>query len=626
MCRTFVYRGPDGDGIYTGCRQNHDGAACHFGLGHRRLSIIDLSQAGHQPMCNEDGTVWIVYNGEIYGYHDIRKALIEKGHRFKSNTDTEVIVHLYEEEGTDAVKRLNGMFAFALWDERIGRLWLCRDRLGIKPLVYRWDGKTLTFGSEIKALLATFEDSKELDETALQLYMAFSYVPAPHTIFKNIRKLGPGKSLIYENGEVEMAPYWSVPSAASDDLNRLPPGELVRVVTPRLVDTLNRAVADRMIADVPLGAFLSGGIDSSIVVALMARNTSEKIKTFSIGFSGDALFDETRYAREVARMNGTDHHEFKLCAQDMTDVLEEVLSAFDEPFSDSSAIPTYLVSRETRKYVTVALSGDGGDELFAGYRSYLAWYWFDRYMRIPETFRTGVLERLIDLLPDSRETGITEFARRLKKFVHGTKGDTTQRLLNLKEIYPSQLRERLIAPLLGRIGPALVDPALSHIGRFVDCFGSDPINRALYTDVCDSLPGDMLTKVDWMSMRNSLEVRVPFLDHRVVELAFSIPGDIKMKSGVTKFLLKEAFRSMLPQSLYRRPKAGFEIPISRWLRTDMAFLIDQHLNFARLRGQGIFDAGLVKTLVAEFIGGGRDNAWLLWNLIVFQSWYDRNFG
>ena len=380
MCRSFSYRGPDDHGVYTTDPVADNGGQISLGLGHQRLSIIDLSPAGHQPMTNEDGTIWITYNGEVYNFKELRADLKRKGHIFKSATDTEVILHLYEEEGIEAIHRLNGMFAFALWDENRSRLWVCRDRIGIKPLVYYWDGKHFAFASEIKALLKDPAVTKELDHEALYLYLTFSYVPAPHTMFRGVRKLEPGHFIILEQGKLTIKKYWDVDKTIAQNRSSLPFAEQEGIFKKRLYEYLNDAVCKRLIADVSLGAFLSGGIDSSTIVALMARNSSQPVKTFSIGFKDAELYDETDYAREVADYFKTDHHEFKLTYRDMLDVLPDVLATFDEPFADSSAIPTYIVSRKTRKYVTVALSGDGGDELFAGYRSYLGEYWYKRYM------------------------------------------------------------------------------------------------------------------------------------------------------------------------------------------------------------------------------------------------------
>jgi asparagine synthase (glutamine-hydrolysing) len=625
MCRSFLYRGPDDEGIYIS-RATDDGTKPKpgVGFGHQRLSIIDLSDAGQQPMSNEDGTIWITYNGEIYNFRQLADELKEKGHEFKSDTDTEVILHLYEEEGTNAVKRLNGMFAFAIWDENINRLWVCRDRIGIKPLVYYWNSKHFTFASEIKALLTDPHISKELDYEALQLYLAFNYVPAPYTIFKGIKKLEPGKYLLLQDGNVEIKTYWEPPDSIDPVIASLPVEDQIEQFKDPLYEGINDAVSYRMIADVPLGAFLSGGIDSSIIVALMARNSSRPVKTFSIGFEDDPLYDETQYAREVSERYGTDHHEFKLGYKDMLDVLPDVISAFDEPFADSSAIPTFIVAQETKKYVTVALSGDGGDELFAGYRSYLSEYWYNRYMQIPGLFRKGLIENLIKVLPDSRDVKILEYIRRLKKFIKATKGSFPERLLALKEIFPEEIRKNLLLNNYNN-GNRSRDLSLGWINKLLDCYNGDRINSMLYSDLKDSLPGDMLTKVDWMSMKNSLEVRVPLLDHRVVELAFRMKGSLKLNNGRTKYILKEAFKDLLPSSLYNRPKAGFEVPISRWLKTDLKFLIDDYLSKEKLKEQGIFDSEIIDDLIQKHLSNKTDTSWMLWNLIVFQNWYQNYF-
>jgi asparagine synthase (glutamine-hydrolysing) len=333
MCRSFSYRGPDDYGFYISRPSgNGDKHQPRMGFGHQRLSIIDLTDAGRQPMSNEDGRLWITYNGEIYNYRELADELKKKGHQFKSDTDTEVILHLYEEEGENAVKRLNGMFAFAIWDENINRLWVCRDRIGIKPLVYHWDGEHFNFASEIKAILTDPNISKELDYEALQLYLAFNYVPAPYTIFKGIKKLEPGKYLLLQDGNVEIKTYWEPPDSVDPVIASLHPEDQIEQFRGPLYDGINDAVSSRMISDVPLGAFLSGGIDSSIIVALMARSSNRSVKTFSIGFKDDHLFDETHYAREVSERYGTEHHEFKIDYQDMLDVLPDVIETFDEPF------------------------------------------------------------------------------------------------------------------------------------------------------------------------------------------------------------------------------------------------------------------------------------------------------
>jgi asparagine synthase (glutamine-hydrolysing) len=609
MCNRIARRGPDDMGIFL---SEANGSGVQVGLGHQRLTIIDLSAAGRQPMANEDGNIWLTYNGEIYNYKELRRELQAKGHRFRSESDTEVVIHLYEEEGLEAVKRFNGMFAFGLWDDKKQRLWLCRDRVGIKPLVYSWDGARLIFASEIKALLADPTVDKELDREALMLYLAFNYVPAPLTMFRGIRKLEPGCSLVFEDGKLAVSRYWSLPQ-----LPESPEPADVGRLQRRLVDTLSAAVSGCMLADVPVGAFLSGGIDSGIVVALMARQSSKPVKTFTIAVDDDPRFDESLAARRVADMYRTEHHEIRVRQRDMLDVLPEVLDALDEPFADSSAIPTYLVSRETRRHVKVALSGDGGDELFAGYRSYLGEYWRARYRMVPALLRESIIEPVIAALPDSRETRIGETLRRAKKFIRATHGPFDERLLALKEVFPAPTRGKLLTG-----GCNGTDPALAWVRHLLSRSTGDAINRMLAADLIDSLPGDMLAKVDLMSMRNSLEVRVPLLDHRVVELAFAIPGPEKLRRGITKHVLKETFKNLLPPGHTRQPKAGFEIPISRWLRTDLRFMVDRYLSEERIRDQGIFDVAVVQDLVRSHRQAKTDTSWMLWNLIAFQHGFD----
>jgi asparagine synthase (glutamine-hydrolysing) len=623
MSRAISYRGPDDSGTYFSHNGNNPKSEFGVGFGHKRLSIIDLSNSAHQPMSNEDNTVWITYNGEIYNFNELKTELERKGHVFKSCSDTEVIIHSYEELGLEAIQRLNGMFAFAVWDNQLKRLWVGRDRIGIKPLVYFWDGKHFIFASEIKALLADPIVSKEIDFEALYMYLTFNYIPAPYTIFKGIRKLEPGHYLTIENGNLNISKYWDTPLDNDAELSRLSLKDQEEEYKKNLHTALDQAVKARMIADVPLGAFLSGGIDSSIIVALMSRHASRPFKTFSIGYKDDGIYDETGYAKAVARKYHTEHREFKLSYQDMLGVLPDILSSFDEPFADSSAIPTFIVSRETRNHVTVALSGDGGDELFAGYRSYLAEFWFKKYMMIPGLLREGLAERIINLLPDSRDTRCLECIRRLKKFIKGTKGSFADRVLSLKEVFPKDVRHKILLEKASANSDH--DLSLAWVDRLLSSHAGDRLNRILYSDLKDSLPGDMLTKVDWMSMINSLEVRVPFLDHRLVELAFKMPGCLKLKNGKTKYILKETFKDLLPPMIYRRSKAGFEVPISRWLKNELKYLLDQYLAEDRIQNQGIFDPGIIKQLVGNHLSGKTDTSWMLWNIIVFQSWYENYF-
>lgn len=612
MTGLLSHRGPDGEGTYL-----HRGSRVSAGLGHRRLSIIDVSDAGRQPMANEDGTLRLVYNGEIYNFQSLREDLEKKGHRFRSRTDSEVILHLHEEEGIRGISKLRGMFAFALWDEKAESLLLVRDRVGIKPLVYYWDGRTLLFASEIKCILEDPSVPKEIDGEALELYLTFNYIPSPHTIFRHIRKLKPAHALVLRDGALEEAAWWNVdpdrpiqgpvPANMEDQKNEL-------------FAALEDAVRSHLVADVPVGAFLSGGIDSSIVVGLMSRHSGRPVKTYSIGYSDMPFYDETPYARDVAALNGTDHHEIILSASDVLSAVPDVLNSFDEPFADSSAIPTFLVSRETARHVKVALSGDGGDELFAGYRMYAGEYWYSMYRFIPSVLRRRLIEPLLLSLPDSRDRLASDYSRRIKKFLSGAGEHFEDRFLSWNVIFPREQR----LELLQRPGQPFSDPGRRILSDRLGEFQGDAVNRMLYAHFKESLPGDMLHKVDAMSMLHALEVRVPILDHRVCELAFSLPGDVKMKRGYGKRLLIETFRHLLPPSLHRRPKRGFEVPISVWMKRDLKYLLDDYLSRDRIRRQGIFCCDMIDRMVQDLMSRRSDTSWQLWNLIVFQNWYDRH--
>ncbi|MFC1863002.1 asparagine synthase (glutamine-hydrolyzing) [Thermodesulfobacteriota bacterium] len=613
MTRSLSYRGPDDEGIF--CQPP-------VGLGHRRLSIIDLSPSGHQPMSNEDGSIWMVFNGEIYDFEKLRDMLKAKGHRLKSRTDCEVIIHLYEEEGIRCIERLNGMFAFALWDAGKKQLFLVRDRLGIKPIQYFWDGHTLIFASEIKAILQDPHVSRKIDQQALDLYLTLNYIPAPWTIFQNIRKLEPSTYLIANEEGISVETYWDIKS----DLYPKTGGaeeENLEDQKSHLYTLMEGAIKRRLISDVPLGAFLSGGLDSSIIVALMARNSNRAVKTFSIGYKELPSFDETRYARDVANLYNTDHHEFKLGYQDILDVFPLVLENLDEPFADSSAVPTYIVSRETRNHVTVALSGDGGDELFAGYRMYQGEYWSRYYSLIPKAIRDNLIAPLVNTLPDARDKPSLEKVRRLKKFIKGMSSSFPERFYGWREIFPFSTRQQLLRE------PPGINLCLDLVHKTFrskkEHFPSDIINLMLYMDVKGLLHGDMLNKVDQMSMANSLEVRVPFLDHTVVEYVFNLGGDLKLKGRNGKYILMETFKDLLPQSLHNRPKWGFEMPIGAWLRNELKFLIDEYLVEDRIIKQGLFNFEIINRLVDLHMSGRQDTSWQLWNLIVFQYWYHRYF-
>ncbi|ODS31244.1 MAG: asparagine synthase [Candidatus Scalindua rubra] len=622
MCKSFAYRGPNDEGVFVSSKSQK--SKIHVGLGHTRLSVIDLSDAGHQPMCNEEEDIWLVYNGEIYNFKEIKTELEAKGHRFRSNTDSEVIIHLYEDEGISCLKKLNGMFAFGIWDERLQKLWLCRDRLGIKPLVYYWDGHTLIFSSEIKGILCNPDVIKEMDWTSLELYLTFNYIPAPKTIFKNIKKLEVGHYLLAERKTIAIKKYWDI---STDNIllkNKLEKShERIDFYKEKLYRLMEKAVLRRLISDVPLGAFLSGGIDSSIIVGLMARNSERSVKTFSIGYKDLPFFDETKYSREVAKFNKTEHYEFKLSYKDILDSFPTVLEMLDEPFADSSAIPTYAVSQETKRHVTVTLAGDGADELFAGYRIYQGEYLAKYYSALPYVLRERIIEPFINLLPDSRDKRYSEYGRRFKKFVRGMSSSFAERFYSWQEIFPANIRRKLIKrhlqnEIFFQTGQEIISQKLNE-------FAGDDINRMLYVDVKNSLPGDMLTKVDLMSMRNSLEVRVPFLDHEVVEFAFEMEGDVKLKRLKRKYILMETFKDILPPLLHNRSKWGFEMPIGAWLRKELKFLIDDFLSRDFINKQGFFEYEVIDCLIKKHLSKKMDTSWQLWNLIVFQHWYKKYF-
>jgi len=558
----------------------------------------------------------MVVNGELYNFVTFRKELMARGHHFASRTDSEVILHLFEEQGAAAIDRLVGMFALAIWSETSRTLVLARDPVGIKPLVYYADTKRFVFASELKALLADPAVPKEIDTEALDLYLSLNYIPAPWTIFRNIRKLRPGHILTVHDGTVTESRYWDI--AATSTASCAPePGDFNQA-TAQLFNTLDDAVKSQMVADVPLGAFLSGGIDSSVIVGLMARHASKPVKTYTIGYTDMPMFDETAYARQVAAFHKTEHHEIMLDSRAILGSVPDVLASLDEPFGDSSAVPTYVVSRETARDVSVALSGDGGDELFAGYRMYQGEAWHRRYRRIPRFLREKLIEPALLALPNARDNPATERFRRMQKFIRGAKDSLPARFMAWNEIFPAATQETLLDRSF-RAAEAQAPPLFAAALSALD---ADPINRMLYADLKISLPGDMLWKVDMMSMRHALEVRVPLLDPRVVELAFRIGGGWKIRHGRGKYIFIETFKDLLPKSLHRRPKWGFEMPVSRWLKTDLHGLIDAYLAPDRIRKQGIFNASVIGTLVGNLMENRTDTSWQLWNLIAFQAWHE----
>jgi asparagine synthase (glutamine-hydrolysing) len=647
MTDAIRHRGPDDAGIYlssprhrsTGFQpvrkgntlsgQSHDarvGNPCydeiaHAALGFRRLSIIDLA-GGHQPLSNEDGTVWIVFNGEIYNYRELRPELEAAGHTFATHTDTECIVHLYEEHGVDCVDHLRGMFAFAIWDDRRKRLFMARDRLGQKPLFYRQEPDRLLFASELKAILQVPGLPRELDPAALDMYLTYQYVPDPHCILKGYHKLPPAHRAVWEDGELTIERYWRPPyrdevaqmmqEGWDLDLADEASHEQWRTM---LRETLTEAVRLRMRSDVPLGAFLSGGIDSTIIAGLMQSLSDEPIHTFSIGFPIKE-FDETSYAREAAAKLGTRHHEY-VVEPSAIDLLPKIIWHYDEPFSDSSAIPTMYLAEVTRREVTVALSGDGGDELFAGYERYQAVKLAQRFDLLPASLRKVFAWKLWQRIPSSGEQ--RSLPRRIKRFIDALGQSPELRYLRWIGIFDRSWREELYTDeLKSRIDWSASDRVL--LDAYEECPDRDFITRTTCADVLTYLPFDILKKVDIATMACSLEARSPFLDHRVVELAARMPIELKLQGRRGKVILTETFADLLPESIQTRAKMGFGVPIGPWFRGELKDLLIDSLLSERAMSRGYFRRQAVQRLIDEHLSGQWDHSYRLWNLLCLEQW------
>jgi len=604
------HRGPDDEGYLS---------EPGVGLGFCRLAILDLTPAGHQPMTNEDGTVWLIFNGEIYNFQELLPALEQAGHHFRSRSDSEVIIHAYEEWGVECIRRFNGMFAFALWDRRKRRVLIARDRLGVKPCYYWSDGTYFAFSSELKALLAFPKVPRALNLAALQTYLTFEYIPAPESIFQGVQKLLPGHFLdIRLDGSTQgrktadwhPQQYWDVSFSRTGDI------ECEEDYVQELGVLLKQAVARRLVSDVPLGVFLSGGTDSSSVVAMMAETSPTRLKTFSIGFE-EKTFNELGYARIVARHFDTEHHE-ELLRPDIHALLQHVADALDEPFADASALPTYLVSQTARKHVTVALAGDGGDELLAGYE----WYRAQKFAaatfdRLPSGTRRQLSELAARIPPTAKKKGALNMARRfldvasLPAEMQHTRWQTFWREAELADLLSILPQERI--------------PALDR--RTLELFrasgGQHPLDQQQYADIKRYLPDDILFKVDRMSMANSLEARGPFLDYTLVEFAARLPPHLRLHKLTNKYLLRQMIASKLPYETLHRPKLGFNIPYKLWLRKELRGLLLDALSPTRLSQQGLFQPAYVQKLVSEHLEGIRDHAHKLWQLLMFQLWAER---
>ena len=601
MCDVIYHRGPDDEGVYVNR---------NCGIAMRRLSIIDLV-TGKQPISNETGDVWIVFNGEIYNHKEIRAELEAKGHKFATNTDTESIVHAYEEFGEACVEKLNGMFAFAIWDKRKNELFLARDRLGIKPLYYLFDKKRLVFGSEIKSILQAGDIPKRIDLQALDNFLTFEYIPAPLSIFQDIKKLAPGHTLTMKNNEIFIRKYWDleVKKTEADFFQR----------KEALRNMLQDAVKIRLMSDVPLGAFLSGGIDSSTIVALMSKVMDRPVKTFSIGFE-DQTYNELEYARLIAKKYNTEHQEF-IIQPNAVELADHLLQYLDEPFGDFSIFPTYLVSKMAREYVTVILSGDGGDELFAGYDTYIADQMADRFVKLPGFFRNKMLAPFLNAIPPSpKKKGLIN---RAKRFVEGMRlPDDLQHTRWM--IFLQQLEREMLFTDDMKSGMVEKD-AYKFVRDYfknVTPQTSDKINQQMYVDVKTYLVDNILVKVDRMSMATSLEARVPFLDHRMVELAATIPGAEKLKGKNSKMILKQSMEELLPHEILYRGKEGFSIPIKNWIKEELKPMMMDTLSPEKIKREGFFNVDFVEKLKNEHLKGRENHSHRLWALMIFGKWYD----
>jgi asparagine synthase (glutamine-hydrolysing) len=599
MCAAIRHRGPDAFGAWV-----HD----NVGLGIQRLRVIDIA-TGDQPIFNEDRSVVVVLNGEIYNFQTLRSQLVQRGHTFRTHSDTEVIVHLYEEQSVDCVKLLTGMFSFALWDTKRQQLLIARDRVGEKPLFYAYRDGMLTFGSEIAAVLQDRTIPRELDHEALDCYYAYQYIPAPWSAFAAVRKLNSGSRLIWRAGRVVEERYWALEYGPKRVVND------VRELHDEIRATLSNAVADRMVADVPLGIFLSGGIDSSAVLAAAARNTSERLKTFSIGFADEA-YNELPAARELATMYATDHHEY-VVEPDAIHLLPRIARQYGEPFADSSAIPTFYLAELSRRHVTVALTGDGGDESFGGYQRYANNLIASRVDRIPIGARR-LMDAVARRIPDGRRRD--SIGNRVKRYSQFLALSSMQRYAADMSYFPEWERQALYTPeyraqLRESRAPEVISDPWSGASRF------GLVDSMLATDVVTYLPGDLLVKVDIATMAHSLEARAPLLDPTLMELAARLPGDLKVQGAHKKVVLRDALTEWLPRSVLDRPKQGFAVPLARWFREELRDHAREVLLDERTDRRGYFRRDYLERMLERHSSGQEDNSYRIWAIMVSEIWH-----
>ena len=605
----LVHRGPDDAGEFI---RPVDEKGPFVFFGHRRLSIIDLG-TGHQPLSNEDETVWVVFNGEIYNFRELRRELKGRGHQFRTQSDTEVIVHAYEEYREDCFKYFNGMFAIGIWDEKDNRLILARDRIGKKPLYYSLIDKTLIFASELKGIMAYPSFPRKVDAISLMKYLFFEFIPCPHTIFENAMKIPAASYLVWNDKGIEIRQYWSPFDARMD---KEKPSEAEAEL--RTMELLKESVRRRLVSDVPLGIFLSGGIDSSTVAALAQKEVPGKIKTFSIGFE-DSSFDESKYAALVSKYIGTEHYEQTMTPADLLNIIPGLPEILDEPMADASILPTYLLSKFTRSHVTVALGGDGGDELFAGYPTYLAHKFAHRYDRYLGFFHPAV-NFLGNLLPVSDDNISFDF--KVKKFLSGTGyPDGIRNSIWLGSFPFSEIQKVLSAEVQSQFSQdRLVEDVHLHEREYPY---DDRITKLQYLDLRLYLQESILVKVDRASMACSLEVRAPFLDHELVEFVMGLPSHYKLSGMTSKYILKKALKDTIPNEIIHRKKKGFGVPIAKWVKGELRGLFEELLSPRRIEEEGFLRPEYVASLLQDHLSNRKDNRKQLWTLLVWELWMDR---
>jgi asparagine synthase (glutamine-hydrolysing) len=620
MTSVQAHRGPDDSGVWE--KRFPDGS--YVGLGSRRLAIIDLSSGGHMPMSNEDGSLWITYNGEIYNFRELRSELQSKGHRFASETDTEVVLHLYEQDGADCVKRLKGMFAFAICDLRSGTptLFMARDHFGVKPFYYRHEGRRFAFASEVKALLEVPGIEAELDPQSLHQYLTFLWVPDPRTMFRGINKLPAGHCAVFREGQLKITRYWDLTFPAANASYPRSEEDLAEEIRERF----RRSVEGQMISDVPIGAFLSAGLDSSSIVAMMSRATRQPVRTYTITFPpnyrvGETTLDDPDVPARLARHLGCENHRI-VVEPDVAELLPRLTWHMDEPTADPAIITAYLVCREARKNATVLLSGVGGDELFAGYRKHAAHYWAQAYRRIPSLPRR-LMDGALANFPSLRGTALKGRMRLAKKMARSASLSASDRFVMNCTYLDAQQKSKLYAPAL-RDEISDSDPSRCHRASFEQVRDADFLNQMLYLDTKVFMPSLNLTYNDKMSMASSVEVRVPFLDRELAEfVARNVPPRLKLKGffrPTTKYIFRKAMHEVLPQEVLRQPKAGFAAPVDYWLAHDLKEMVDDLLSESRIRSRGLLRPEAVRAFVDEHRSGAQDWSMQIWQFLTLELW------